>query len=557
MKHDLTKFVEAQSKIPSILQQFGYSALRPGQEAPISSVMLGQDTIAILATGGGKTLLAALPTVAMEWRTIMFSPLVSLMRDQFQNMNRLGVRAACINSSQTDSQNYLALRDWSEGRIQILYVAPERMNNIQFEQAMQAVKPDLVVVDEAHCISSWSDNFRPSYARIGDFVEKYNPEVVLAMTATATQEVFNDIKRVLRIEGATLCRYYTPRTNLKLSSSKVSSQELYSAILKKCREVTGSVIVYCQTVKEVAEVTSYLDQQGESVTFYHGQISNNADKAMNMDSFMSGRARICVATNAFGMGIDKPDIEAIIHNGSPSSIEAVSQETGRAARDGRNAICHMFVTDKGHFMQEFLFNGGNPTGDSVRKAYNYVKERASSDGVAYVKTADLEAGLGDASAGGALNYLSNRKCVERFKPEIKMYTIGDKQMSLDLIPARLHDVVNAVREFGSVVGNDDGQIIRTIDLAFLVGKVGKSESTVKSKLRELAKEDIFVVTLPFSGLATRLIKPPTKEDIAYADKKRSLAWKKIADVREYESTPDSEKQAFLDKYFEIDPNSEI
>lgn len=551
MSSSLESFDKAFAKIPEVLNRFGYKSLRPGQEGPINSVLLGLDTIAIMPTGGGKTLLAALPTVAMDWKTVVFSPLVALMRDQVQSMNKLGIKAACINSSQTEAQNYMSLKDWSEDRLQMLYVAPERITNEQFMRAMESTKFSLVVVDEAHTVSSWSASFRPSYVNIGKFIEKFNPDVVLAMTATATNEILNDIKRILHIEDAKLCRYYVPRTNLNLSSSVTTDDELPAQVLRRVRQVEGSVIVYCQTVKLVAELTSYLASMGESVTFYHGQITNQHEKSINMDAFMSGRARICVATNAFGMGIDKPDIEAIIHTGPPNSIEAVSQEVGRAARDGRKAFCHMFITDNGLAMQEHLFRSSNPTGSSIRKAYEILEERADQDGIAKVRNKDVIELTGDDSAGGALNFLQTLGCVERIKSSSKVYTIGDSLCDLDVVPKRLQDVVEAVREYGTQNTDQSGHVTYSIDLAFLVSKVHKSEATVKSKLNELHKENIFNVTKPFTGLATKLIRKPTFEDVVTAESRRSSEWKKIQEVREYAYLPDDKKQQYITDYFEL------
>lgn len=551
MNLSLENFDKAFNKIPEILDRFGYKSLRPGQEGPINSILLGLDTIAIMPTGGGKTLLAALPTVAMDWKTLVFSPLVALMRDQVQSMNRLGIKTACINSSQNDTQNYIALKDWSEGRIQMLYVAPERLSNEQFLRAVTTEKASFVVVDEAHTVSTESANFRPSYVNIGKFIEKFNPDVVLAMTATATNEILNDIKRILGIQDAKLCRYYVPRTNLKLSSSKVTDAELNKSVLEKVRSVSGSVIVYCQTVKMVATITSYLASMGESVTFYHGQITSQHEKSINMDSFMSGRSRICVATNAFGMGIDKPDIEAVIHTGPPSSIEAVSQEVGRAARDGRDAICHMFVTPSGLSIQEFLFNGSNPTGEAVRKTYKFVEQRANADGIAYVKTQDIVEATGEPSAGGALNFLQTLGCVERFKIQTKIYTIGDYLLNLDDISKRLQDVVSVVREYGTLVSESPDMNTYSIDLAFLVSKVGKTETTIKSKLNELHKENIFNVTKPFNGFGTKILRKPTSEEIQSAEDRRQSEWKKIEEVREYIRIPDKDKQTYITNYFEL------
>lgn len=538
-------------KIDEALNKMGYKALRPGQQEPITCIMYERDTICILPTGAGKSLVYALPTVAMEWKTIVISPLIALMRDQVQSMNRAGIRAGAISSNQSEMQNYTILREWAEGKLQMLYVAPERLDNPQFKQALVAVQPDLVVADEAHTISSWSDNFRPAYQRCGDFIETYNPKCVAAFTATATQQVIDDVKRVLRISDACICRYYPPRENLHLESTSLESDSsLQDAVLAQVRRVKGPCIVYCQTVKEVENMTMFLSQAGESVTFYHGQIGETNLKDMNQDEFMSGRARICVATNAFGMGIDKPDIEAIIHTGPPGSVEAIAQETGRAARDGRDAICHMFSTPGSLWMQTFFWNTSNPSSSDVRDAYNYLKSIANADGVAAVTGNDLAKAIKSTSAEGALNYLQTCGCVDRYYSDVKIYTVTLMAKDPDEIKPSFRKVYDLIAEGGTKV---DEQVWTTykIDLAWLVSRLEVVESTVTIKLRQLKKDGYIDFIPPFKGKVTRLIHPPTEDDLARANEKRDVEYKKIADVRAYLDTPDESKQKFLQDYFSI------
>lgn len=181
-------------KVPEILTKMGYSDLRPAQKESLKSILSGEDTFCILPTGGGKTLLAAIPAMAFEWPVVIFSPLVALMRDQAKSLNRRGVRAGAISSGQGDVENAMEIQQWINGDTRVLLVAPERMENQQFIGAMQLRKPKMVVVDEAHCVSQWAANFRPNYRKIGEFIEAINPRLVVAMTATATQQIVDDVK---------------------------------------------------------------------------------------------------------------------------------------------------------------------------------------------------------------------------------------------------------------------------------------------------------------------------------------------------------------------------
>lgn len=552
MSVTIEEFTEGQRRIPEVLAQMGYSALREGQETPINCIMAGKDTICILPTSFGKSACFAIPTVAMRWHTVVFSPLVALMRDQVQSMNRMGIRAGCVNSSQQDAQNYTTLREWAEGRLQMMYVAPERISNPQFQQALQATPVDLVVLDEAHVLSQAVSSFRPSYRACGELVSQYNPKVIAAFTATATEEIVEDVKKVLHMNNACLCRYYVARNNIELHGEVLpQNSDLKPALVEKLKTIKGSCIVYCQTVREVGDITEFLQQQGESVTFYHGQITAAGVRESNMDAFMSGRARICVATNAFGMGVDKPDIEGIIHIGLPSSIEAVAQETGRAARDGRRAVCYMFDTPASRWTQEFFWDSSNPDGDSVRRAYQFIKRAADTDGIAYVKTKDIVDAIGSKSSEGALNFLQSRGCVRRFTPQTSIYTFGDKSIPLDDFPKPLKALVQCIREFGIATGESDEGTIYQIDFDYLQSKLGQADSTVKSKIRQLIKDNLFNVTLPFTGKATQIVTPPTVDDLTAADEKRAAEWKKIEDVRAYVKCKDSEKHAFLLKYFQL------
>lgn len=545
-------FIQGLQRLPDAIKQMGFEKLREGQVTPINCIMACRDTFCILPTSGGKSAIFAIPTIAMEWHTVVFSPLVALMRDQVQSMNLKGIRSGCVNSSQTEAQNWLTLRDWSEGSLQLIYVAPERVNNPKFQMAMQAVPPDFIVLDEAHMLSQVVTSFRPAYRACGELVKQYNPKVIAAFTATATDEIVDDVKNVLHMENACVCRNYFARTNLHLSSKILDkNNDVFDEVAKIVSTIKGSIIVYCQTIKELVSMVGFLEERGEQVTFYHGQIHQQGVKEANMDAFMSNRARICVATNAFGMGIDKPDIECIVHTGPPNSVEAIAQETGRAARDGRDAYCYMFETPGSRFTQQFFWDMTFPDGESVRKAYQILKDRANNDGIVLITSEDLTSLVGCRSAEGALNYLQSCGCVERFTPEEQLYTFGDPLTPLDDLPKSLHGIVSCIRQFGSLIESREDRSIYKIDLNYLISKVGQTSGTVKGKITRLKKENIMTVEPPFRGKATRLIHAPTSDNISAADAKRSAEMMKIEQVAAYIRTPDDKKHDFISNYFNL------
>ena len=209
---NIESLIRGSSRLPWVLENvMGYPSLRAGQEAPITNIMGQRDTICILPTGTGKTAVFVIPTLCLDWKTLVFSPLVALMRDQVQSLQRMGIRAGQMSGMQNDAENAMAAQQWMAGELQMFYVAPERLRNELFQQAMKAVKPNMVVLDEAHTLSQWSDNFRPDYCKVGDFIVAYNPDVVTAFTATAPDEAIADIRRVLGLQEAQKIVHYPIR----------------------------------------------------------------------------------------------------------------------------------------------------------------------------------------------------------------------------------------------------------------------------------------------------------------------------------------------------------
>lgn len=409
-----------------------------------------------------------------------------------------------------------------------------------------------IVVHNCHAISQYSATFRPAYNRVGDFISKHNPKTVLAMTATATQEILDDVRRISHIENAIVCRTYKPRTNLHLSSSYVDDKSLLDEIYKKVRSVSGKVIVYSATVDKLGEIVQYLEQMGESVTFYHGQMAA-AQKDYRMADFSEGRSRVMVATNAFGMGIDIPDIEAIIHAHIPGSVEAISQETGRAARDGRDAYCHMFRTPYGENIQAYFFKMSNPTGTEIAAAYKFLEDNADGEGEVKMTVKDMVANLGGGIGfEGALNYLVTLGCTERIASQNKVSKVIVQKSPEELESDTWRVTLQAIIDNGVETGvSEQGNKIYDVVAAHLGEKLGKSESVVKRRVSDMKKAGVVDIVPPFRGKVTRLLRPPTHEDRRTADKRRTAEANKMMGVIKYCETPDDKKQDFLVRYFDL------
>ena len=323
----------------SVLQRvFGYSAFRGGQEALIDAQLRGQDAFGIMPTGGGKSLCYQIPALLLEGVTLVISPLISLMRDQVMALKNAGVAAAYINSSLTPAQIRLVYRNIRSGMYKIIYVAPERLLTDGFLEAIQARKVSLVTVDEAHCISQWGQDFRPSYLKIVDFLNILTPRpVVSAFTATATEAVRQDIAQILQLRDPLRVVTGFDRPNLRFEVRR-PKQKLPALIelVQQRRDKAG--IVYCATRKAVEEVCENLQLNGIAATRYHAGLPDE-ERRDNQEDFLYDRKTVMVATNAFGMGIDKSNVSYVIHYNMPQSLESYYQEAGRAGRDGAKAEC--------------------------------------------------------------------------------------------------------------------------------------------------------------------------------------------------------------------------
>lgn len=319
-------------------QYFGYDTFREGQEQLIDSILEGRDALGIMPTGSGKSLCYQIPSLMMDGITLVISPLISLMKDQVGALNQAGVHAAFLNSSLSASQYYKALAFAREGRYPIIYVAPERLVTDEFLDFALHTKISMVAVDEAHCVSQWGQDFRPSYLKIVEFIDRLSERpVISAFTATATKEVRDDIIDILMLRDPAVLTTGFDRPNLYFG---VQSPKNKYATLKNFmeRHPGESGVVYCATRKIVEEVCGKLKEDGFSVTRYHAGLGD-AERRQNQDDFIFDRAAVMVATNAFGMGIDKSNVRYVVHYNMPKNMESYYQEAGRAGRDGETAEC--------------------------------------------------------------------------------------------------------------------------------------------------------------------------------------------------------------------------
>ena len=495
----------------TLLATFGLSEFRLGQREVIDAVAAGEDVMCVMPTGGGKSLCYQLPSLSKKGTTIVVSPLIALMKDQVDTLQKLGIRASLINSSLSAMEQTEVLDEMARGNLNLVYVAPERLRNSRFLDAISNVNINLLAIDEAHCVSEWGHDFRPDYSRLGRFRERYLKDVqTIALTATATPMVRKDISDILRLKTPQVFVTGFARTNLRFSVTHAKSdREKDEELTRYISSQTGSGIIYAATRKRCEELAQWLPEKTRrSIGAYHAGLEPGQRQRVQ-DDFMSGKLSAIVATNAFGMGIDKSDIRFVVHYNIPGSLEAYYQEAGRAGRDGQTSECRLMFSYSDRYIQEFFIENRYPQRQTVKSVYEFLLTREEDPIELTLEQIREEIGVkeGTEAIGTAQTLLAKAGVLRRLDSASNHAIVrieSDAPTLLDFLPKEAKIRRKVMLAIERMIGRQRGEDTY-IRLPRLADMAGVDREQLKRTLRELNRLRSFDYIPPFRGRAVHLV----------------------------------------------------
>lgn len=493
------------------LKRFGLTEFRAGQQQVVDAVYDGSDCLCIMPTGGGKSLCFQLPAIGREGTVLVVSPLIALMKDQVDSLTDQSVAATCINSTLSPAEQYDRIDRMAAGDFDLVYIAPERMRSRKFVQAIESTSIQLLAIDEAHCISQWGHDFRPDYARLGRLRQQIGSPQTIALTATATATVRQDICDVLQLNQPRIFVSGFARENLSLSVGQpASNSDKDQKLVEFIKANPGSGIVYSSTRKTCDHLSELLGKKlRRSVAVYHAGLEP-AERKQVQESFSSGQIDVIVATNAFGMGIDKSNLRFVVHYNMPGSIEAYYQEAGRAGRDGKPARCELLYSYQDRFIQEFFIENSYPSRDVVKQVYEYLCGVKVDPIEITLQELQNELAISIGTEGIRVSETLLEKCgaIERLDTQQNLASVridSDLPTIIDMLPRDARKRRHVLRAVESRIGpwKKERVYFSPMDLC---EQTEMTWEAVQRALREIDKLECFDYVPAFRGRAVHVVK---------------------------------------------------
>ena len=552
--------------IDSALEQFGLKQFRTGQREVISNVLQGHDCLCVMPTGGGKSLCYQMPAIVRDGLTIVVSPLIALMKDQVDTLKSRGISATLINSSLTAAEQTERLADIMRGVYRLVYIAPERLRNGRFLDAIRATPISLLAIDEAHCISEWGHDFRPDYARLGRFRETLGMVQTIALTATATEKVRQDISSILRLNKPKHFITGFARENLHFGALVCNGdRDKNKELLEFLKQQTGSGIIYAATRKRCEAVLELVRKETANleIDVYHAGLSND-QRRLIQEQFMKGKLRAIVATNAFGMGIDKSNLRFVVHYNLPGTLEAYYQEAGRAGRDGLKSVCGLLYSSQDRYIQEFFIENANPPEALVRQVYEFLCDQKVDpiELTAEEIRERINCQMSNEAINTAVQIISKTNVIERLDVSggLAMVRIDSSLPTLvDLLPKEAKVRRKVLRAVEKIVGDRRDEPVY-VHPRYLMQHSGLERDSVVRALAELRKLECFDYVPPFRGRAIHFRKSDVpfdelKIDFVALEERKKADYEKLDRVVAFARSTECRQLVILN-YFG-DPNAKV
>ena len=549
----------ADLELEAYLSRFKLSAFRPGQREVIAAVVAGEDCLCVMPTGGGKSLCYQLPAVAREGLTLVVSPLISLMKDQVDQLERLGLRATFINSTLELAEQSARIERMKAGQYDLVYCAAERFRSSRFIEAVQVSQLQLLAIDEAHCISEWGHDFRPDYTKLGRARIRLGNPPTIALTATATDTVRRDIveQLALRHPRVFVTGFARPNLHLEVQTPATNPQK-DETLLEFLKRNDGSGIIYCSSRKRCEEVAELVASKTKrTVGIYHAGLAND-ERRLTQERFMADKLQIVTATNAFGMGIDKPDVRFVVHYNLPGTLEAYYQEAGRAGRDGLPSNCLLLFSYGDRMIQEFFIESAFPSRELVAEVYNYLRQ-LDLDPIEQTQQEIKETlGLQElsiAGVGACERMLEKAGVLERLEPRQNMAMVkldSDLPTLVDLLPRQAVAQRRVLRAIEQIVGPRRSEMVY-LNPRQLAETVEMDQAALGRALRELKELQAFDYVPPFRGRAIHMLQRQTpfhqlNLDFETLERRKAGEYEKLERVITYARTQHCRQLEIL-RYF--------